>query len=412
MGPKAQKTTFIPYMCDHSHLLQAAYESFGAPAEVLPPPSDETARMGMDLVLGRECSPCLLVVGDVMHRFSRPGFDPERAILLMPTALGPCRFGQYHVLLRHILDEQGMEAVEIAAPCAENSYHGFGERPRALRKLTWQGMVALDLLQQLVHRYRPYEVVRGQSDAIYDAGLTRICAALSRGGRPLLETIRWAAEEFAALRVVDAEPRPLIGVVGEIYLRFNGYANRAVIREIEKLGGEVALASMMEWMYYTNWSCARKARGKRDYRAMARAVASETYQRHVERRLTRPVATLLRHPYEPRMGSLLRQVEPYLAPAVATEAVLTLGKAIELARHGASGILNVMPFSCMPGIISAGIAPRIRQDLENIPWLDVSYDMQKTTNIQTRLEAFMYQAGSYRRTKTPHPRSGAAAALA
>ena len=37
---------------------------------------------------------------------------------------------------------------------------------------------------------------------------------------------------------------------------------------------------------------------------------------------------------------------------------MTLAKAVELAHHGVSGILAVMPFSCMPGIVTAAIAPR------------------------------------------------------
>lgn len=83
---------------------------------------------------------------------------------------------------------------------------------------------------------------------------------------------------------------------------------------------------------------------------------------------------------------------PYLEPMAETEAVTTRGKAIELAHHDASGILAVMPFSCMPGIVSAAIAPSLRADLNNVPWMDLSYDLQKSANLDTRLEAFMGQA--------------------
>ena len=94
----------------------------------------------------------------------------------------------------------------------------------------------------------------------------------------------------------------------------------------------------------------------------------------------------------------MKNIRPYYEPVLGTEAVLSMGKAIDLARHGLSGILNVMPFSCMPGIIVAGMAPRIRADLNSIPWLDVIYDAQAGTNLNTRLEAFMYQAVQFRRT--------------
>ena len=86
-------------------------------------------------------------------------------------------------------------------------------------------------------------------------------------------------------------------------------------------------------------------------------------------------------------------------PIISTEAVTSVGKAAEMAHEGASGILNVMPFTCMPGTMTAGLAPGIRQDLDGIPWLDLSYDMQHSTNIQTRLEAFMYQAVHFQRRR-------------
>ena len=74
--------------------------------------------------------------------------------------------------------------------------------------------------------------------------------------------------------------------------------------------------------------------------------------------------------------------------------------AFDVGILGANGIVAVMPFSCMPGIVTAAIAPRLRRDLDNIPWLDISFELQKSTNIQTRLEAFMSQAKHYQRLRT------------
>ena len=72
-----------------------------------------------------------------------------------------------------------------------------------------------------------------------------------------------------------------------------------------------------------------------------------------------------------------------------------------LGNHGLSGIVNIMPFSCMPGLITAGMAPRLRADLDGIPWLDIACDAQHATNIQTRLEAFLYQARQFQRRMAP-----------
>ena len=98
------------------------------------------------------------------------------------------------------------------------------------------------------------------------------------------------------------------------------------------------------------------------------------------------------------MREMFDMVRPYFDPLLGMETTLTLAKTIELARHGVSGVVNVMPFSCMPGIIVAGMASRVRADFNQLPWLDIVYDGQHLTNIRTRLEAFVHQVAQFARS--------------
>ena len=392
------KTVFIPYMGDHSYLMAAALEAVNVKSEVLPIPSDKTAAIGLDLVLGKECSPCMYTVGDIIERSKQPDFDAKKAALLMPTAPGPCRFGQYNVLQAQLLAEQGLGDVEVMSPTSANSYRGLGEKPTKFRLLAWNAVVTMDLLQQLLHRFRPYEINKGDANDIYAAGFERVLQATRSGGGDLLkEALGWSGKQYESMPQVPDQDKPIIGVLGEIYVRFNPYANQDIILRVEELDGEVALASMMEWLYLTTWNPAYYAWIKGNRRESLMHKVTEHYQRYREHSLTKSVAHLLRHPYEKSTGEMRELVRPYLEPDIQTEAVMTLAKAVELAHQGVSGILAVMPFSCMPGLITAAIAPRIREDLNNIPWLDLSFDLQKSTNVQTRLEAFMYQAQHFQR---------------
>ncbi len=189
-------------------------------------------------------------------------------------------------------------------------------------------------------------------------------------------------------------------MVGEIFLRFSDFANQNLIRQIEAAGGEVVLASMMEWLYYTNWAVKKITRYLGRYRDHLLMSLVDVYQRARERRLVRPVAHLLTFPYETPISHLMEPLREYgYEPYLGTEAVLSMGKAIELAGCGLSGIVNVMPFGCMPGLITAGMGPHLRSGLDQIPWLDVIYNGQGSTNIQTRLQAFLHQAAQYQRRR-------------
>lgn len=51
-----------------------------------------------------------------------------------------------------------------------------------------------------------------------------------------------------------------------------------------------------------------------------------------------------------------------------------------------------MPFTCMPGTVVAALSKKLRQDYNDIPWLDLPIDGNEGVNLDTRLEAFMHQA--------------------
>jgi predicted nucleotide-binding protein (sugar kinase/HSP70/actin superfamily) len=404
------KTIYVPYMCDHGYMLAAAMEADGLRVEALPPPDDESLSVGLELCRGRECLPCLAITGDIIRRSRQPGFDPARVAILIPTTGGLCRLGQYWKLQQQILKDQGLGEVEFLLPSTSNGYQGLGRHPQALRFQMWQGLVAVDLLFKLLHQYRPYERYPGQADRAYAECLQDLLAVTrAGGGKRLVAAMQRVAGRFEALEVDRREQRPLIGLVGEIYVRLNNFGNQQIIRKLEANGGEVVSASLMEWIYFANWLRTGRSRKMNQYRDLVSLLLEDLYERHEERRIGKPVAHLLRDPRESPVAELMGYLAPHYEPLMGMEgeAALSLGKAVEFAHLGLCGIVNVMPFSCMPGIIVAGLAPRFRADLQNIPWLDISYDAQGGTNIQTRLEAFTFQARQYQRQM-----GGAAPALA
>ncbi len=394
------KTIYLPYMADHAVAMAAAMRHYGLDAIVMDEPDDESLAIGQSLCLGKECLPCFTCVGDIVKQSRKPDFDPERAVLFMPTTGGPCRFGQYNTLHRMLLDEMGLQAVEIMSPTAENSYQGFGEHATALRLLIWRAAVGADLLRKLRYAHRPYEAVPGQTDALYHECLYALADAIETGkSRLAVAAMAQAGAKFRALPLDRREPRPVIGMVGEIYLRANDFTNQEIVRHVEALGGEVWVAPLMEWFYFTNYGAKARARVAGDYLGWLKTQAGDLIQRRIEHEMLKPVQDLLRNAHEVTVDQLMENDRPYYDPALGTEAALSIGKAIDYARQGLAGILHVLPLNCMPATTVTGIAPKVRQDFDRIPWLDIIYDAQAMTNINTRLEAFMYQARQYQQRR-------------
>jgi len=104
----------------------------------------------------------------------------------------------------------------------------------------------------------------------------------------------------------------------------------------------------------------------------------------------------LRNFHEPLITETFEYAAPYLDASFEGEAILSIGKSEDFMLKGASGIINIIPFTCMPGNIVVALLKRFRDDHDNVPVLNIACDGQEQTNTLARLEAFMYQVYQYR----------------
>jgi predicted nucleotide-binding protein (sugar kinase/HSP70/actin superfamily) len=169
-----------------------------------------------------------------------------------------------------------------------------------------------------------------------------------------------------------------------------------VIRKIEQFGGEAWLSPVSEWILYINAMAKRHSLRHKRFSNLLRIFLADYYQKKDEHRLTKIFKGNLRNLHEPPIKSILGLARPYLHDSFEGEAVLSVGRTADFAHSGSSGVINVMPFTCMPGTVVSAILKRYREENNNLPVLNMPYDGQEQTNTLTRLEAFMYQAKQYR----------------
>ena len=403
----ARRKVFVPPMADHARIVAAAMRACGVEAEVIPESDDQTVRIGKEHSSGRECYPLALTTGDMIKVTRRPGFDPSRSAFFMPSGKGPCRFGQYHRYHRLVLDRLGLHEVPIMAPMQDESfYRDVGMVGKDFLRLNWQGILAVDMLQKALWEHRPYERRKGEADRIYHDALEGMTIAIERREDPL-PVLRAAYDGFTSLNIAERD-RPVIGVVGEIYIRGNRFANEDVVGQIERLGGEAWVAPISEWLLYVNATAKVSARMGRSWRDFLRAHLTHQVQMRDEHRLLAGFNGSLRSLHEPTIEMTFERARPYVHHSFEGEAVLSVGKAIDYLLRGASGIVNVMPFSCMPGTVTSGILKRVREERGAFPLLTIAYEGQRDTQTVTRLEAFMHQARAYRdaRGAEGRPRAG------
>jgi len=384
------RTIYLPNMTWHAHVLTAAMQSVGMNAVVMAESDDESIEWGRKHTTGRECYPAQLTVGDMIRQTRSSGFDPARSAFFMAAADGPCRFGQYNHLHRLVLDEMGLREVPLYVIDQDDTFSediriaGGGEFERN----AWTGICAIDALERLLLSKRPYEVHRGETDRWFEQSLRAVCKAIA-AAHSIDAVLREARQRYDRIEARGQGSRPLIGVVGEIYVRANRFANDRLVERIEQMGGEVALPAIAEWIHYSRWTRSRRKRSQRNFGAFL----GNTLRGKVQVALERRVYRQLGFEPDPPVTNLLDLAGPYLDTSFEGEAILTIGKSIELIRHHrAAGIVNTMPFTCMPGTIVNALMRRLREDFDGIPVLTMTYTGQQNLANCIRLEAFMHQA--------------------
>ena len=392
--PKFKKL-YIPYMCDHAFAVVAAFRNCGIDAEVLPHPTVESADLGRRFTSGKECFPCIVTTGDIVKKIQSPDFDMKNSAFFMPTASGPCRFGQYRALQKIILKEFGYESVPILSPGSESSYRDFGNVGSSFRKKGWYGIVAVDTMEKMLREIRPYEVNKGEADRVYWDCLMKLSETIE-SDRDLISVMEEIKRRMKAVPTKNSVKRPIVGMVGEIYLRHNKFSNSNLIREIEDLGGEVWLAPMAEWIFYTNNRMIVEGLENKDYKNYFVGLLTDIIQTKAEHKVINVFKDELNYNYDPPVKEILKNSEPYIHHSFGGEAILSVGKAIDYYNKGASGIANVSPFTCMPGTVVTAVGKKIRRDLYNVPWIDLFYDgQQNDISFKIRLEAFMFQVKNF-----------------
>jgi len=403
--PKARydgdkRTLYIPHMGEHAHGLAAAFRRCGMDAEVIPLSDEKSLEYGRRYTLGKECLPCIVTTGDMLKIIEQPGFKPDRVAFFMPSGTGPCRFGQYCNLHRLVLKEVGYPDIPIVSPNqGQRFYHDFKELKTDPTRIAWRAVAAIDLLVKVLHATRPYEVNKGETDAVFAECLDDICRTTESGGN-IFKAMERCAARFKEIEVDKSEKKPLIGVVGEIYVRSHPFCNNNIIRRLEALGAEVTLAATSEWIYYTNFCRIRRGWKEKDYRVMFVSMLKQFVQKRDEERLAKPFLDRYPNIVEPPTREILDYSNPYLHDSYEGEAPLSIGKTVELYHHGADGVVNVLPFTCMPGTIVTAILKKVRETCNNFPCLSLAFDGTEQSNFETRLEAFVHQVRQYMEEKS------------
>ncbi len=388
----------------------SAFRYLGVDAHVAPAGDERTYELAARYTSGDECLPARVTIGNFMKVIESPDFDQEKTAFFMPTAGGPCRFGQYAPFLRNVLDEMGYEGLKVVSPTSADGYEGLGEMAGPLMRLGWWGLVGSDLLRKMLHIYRPHETESGAADRAHAEALDIFCSAIEDTSVPVkkkLYMLAGALEEgrdrFRSVPVDFSRDTMLIGVVGEIFCRLSTFSNEDLIRKLETFGAQAWLSDISEWVWYTN------EEQEKNLRMMGKALTLDMLAVKLKKSIQHKHEKILLAPFEGEFVGIeephsIREVlelsYPYLPYHGALgEMVLSVGKAVYMYGKGADGIIDISPFTCMNGIVTEAIYPEVSRHHEGIPIRTFYFDGTQI-DLENDLAIYMELVRNYHNKKT------------
>jgi predicted CoA-substrate-specific enzyme activase len=378
------KTLLIPRMAPHAEVVAAAMESCGVRAVVLPEPDERNILYSNQVTTGTECLPYRVTLGDFMRFYYDNGNDLKNVEGFMTGSYGPCRLGKYAIEQRRILKGVGFD-LPIRTTVSNNAYRDLNLGPD-FERLAWNGVVAIDGLERLLWRTRPYEKEKGSAEILFEEYLNRIADRI-RHKENFDDLLREATSEFKSLIDPDLPPRPLVGINGEIYLRSNRFSNSDLVKVCEEAGLEVIVSPMGEWIKYTSYRNLEDAIKDRKIRKTVKSYIKKRIQEHDEHRVSGYYREML-DGREPSTAAILAKSNLYLSPRCGSEAVLSIGSGVEWMESPVfAGVISVMPHGCMPGGIVAAMAEKFSAIYQK-PWISLTYDGFLETNNSARINNF------------------------
>jgi predicted nucleotide-binding protein (sugar kinase/HSP70/actin superfamily) len=366
---------------------------------------------------GKECIPALLVLGSVLeflgHRTPR---RPDEALLVaVPSTLGPCRTGQYHVFYDRLFDELGLDNVALLVSGDESSYGELG--PEFTRDL-WRAIVLSDYFTDVRTGIRLCARDTDAGLAVFERVWGDVVAALERGPKDLAAALERARETLGAIprRRALADVKKVL-VVGEIYVRRDSFSVYELSEHLIGQGIFPKLSPVTEWLHYTDWARAQEldsARQQDGWLSMLRPGAlaeriglglESWWKRRVEREIREALSPtgLIPDAHDDLDAAMQFGTRTFIPAAMQSEATVSPAVAGAAMQDGYSGVAIIAPFGCLPGRVIEGVyTPWARA--RGYPVLALENDGQPyPPNVIARLEVFAQNVERYERPRPAAP---------
>ena len=394
------RTIVVPYFAEgYSEFIPSALRAMGYDAVSLPPGTRADVETGLRYANNDICYPATIVVGSIINFLKSGRLPREKTAVIMYQTGGQCRATNYFSLIQNAMCAEGFSDVPLIS-ISKNSgltagQDGFTPDWKRNFRLILYTVLYADCLSQLYHSAAVREARKGDAARLREkyTGLGRSLIE-RRDCRGLLDAVSRAAGEFSSIIRPGFRP-PVIGIVGEIYVKYNSFSNRDVIRWLAEHGIEAAVPSVYNFFMtaFANRHIDRKEHIKRQKTPLWLTDTLYRWIRRNARAFDRACSAFPGYrPFGDPFENAGRASGIVSLAGDFGEGWLLPGEIAGLAEEGIDKVISLQPFGCIANhIISKGVERRIKELYPQMSLLFLDFDSNTSeANVYNRLH-FMIQ---------------------
>ena len=376
---RKRHTILAPQMSPiHFQFLQEAFRICGYNVVVMPPDDKDAVDEGLKYVNNDACYPSIIVVGQLVKALKSGKYDLDNLSIFITQTGGGCRASNYIAFIRKALKDLGYSQIPVISVSAAGleSNPGFKITPSLANK----GLIALvygDLLMRVLLRVRPYELIKGSANRLYEKWVEKCKASVISGNqKEFKQNVFDIVRDFDNLEIIH-EKKPRVGLVGEILVKYHPTANNNIVKIVEDAGAEAVVPDLIDFFNY----CAYDTNYKHKY------LSGKKYAQ-----ILGNLALAGIEYYRKNAKEALRQSRRFSAPekiqeiAKGASKILSLGnqsgegwlltgEMVELIESGVENIVCMQPFACLPNHVTGkGMIKKIKSPYKNANIIAVDYD--------------------------------------
>lgn len=394
-------TILVPTMLPmHFKIMTGILRSFGYNAVLLENYDSSVIEYGLKYVHNDICYPALLVIGQMLAAIESGKYDTNKLALMITQTGGGCRASNYIYLLRKALKKAGYGHIPVISLNVAGLEKGSAFKltvPIGIRLL--YAAILGDLLMSLRNQCVPYEVHKGDTEAMCEHWVERLTHEMAKNGKLKYATIkRYYKEILADFASIErtTEKKVRVGIVGEIFVKFSPLGNNELERFLLSENAEVVMPGLLDFCMFSCHNSVTDAKllGMRKKKGFVFDIVLRYFEKKQKDIIDAIHAQGVFDAPTP-FKRVIRLADGLIGHgAKMGEGWLLTAEMAELIEEGVNNIVCAQPFGCLPNhIVGKGMMKPLKEKYPSANIVAVDYDAGATKiNQENRIKLMLSNA--------------------